>query len=177
MKKWIIAFLLLTALGVGGIAVWRYVVPMRQVSDLYRRYEHADGIAASYIHNYRVNDTLTLDVTLLEATTDSGWARLEHDFVVVRIEDMDIPESIKALFLDDKNIDISYWNYPKGHPEQKMDTVNRDRNDILFVDRGARAISLFHTRQYSENDAVFEVKMNKYFEQAKEEMAKEKEKE
>lgn len=65
MKKWIIAFLLLTALGVGGIAVWRYAVPMRQVSDLYRRYEHADGIAASYIHNYPVNDTLTLDVTLL----------------------------------------------------------------------------------------------------------------
>lgn len=150
----------------GGIAVWRYVVPMRQVCDLYRRYEHADGIAASYIHNYRVNDTLTLDVTLLEATTDSGWARLVRDFCIPRIEDY--PDSIKALFLDDKNIDISYWIYPKGHPELKMDTIDRDRNDILFLDHGARTISLFHTRQYSENDAVFEVKMNKYFEQAKE---------
>lgn len=166
MKKWIIAFLLLTALGVGGIAVWRYVVPMRQVSDLYRRYEHADGIAASYIHNYPVNDTLTLDVTLLEATTDSGWARLVRDFCIPRIEDY--PDSLKALFLDNDSPSIVFWNYPQGHPEQKMDTIDRDRNNILFVDHGARTISLFHTRQYSENDAVFKVKMNKYFEQAKE---------
>ena len=89
-----------------------------------------------------------------------------RDFCIPRIEDY--PDSLKALFLDNDSPSIVFWNYPQGHPEQKMDTIDRDRNDILFVDHGARAISLFHTRQYSENDAVFKVKMNKYFEQAKE---------
>lgn len=165
-RPWTI-FAVLALLVVGAIALWRYVVPLRQVSDLYLRYEHADGIAASYIHNYRVNDTLTLDVTLLEATSDSGWARLKHDFVIVRIEDMDSPDSVKALFLDDDSLSIVFWNYPQGHPEQKMDTVNRDRNDLLYLDHKTRIISLFHTRQYAEHDAVFDVKMNKYFEQTK----------
>ncbi len=161
-RPWTI-FAVLALLVVGAIALWRYVVPLRQVSDLYLRYEHADGIAASYIHNYRINDTLTLDVTLLEATTDSGWARLVRDFCIPRIEDY--PDSLKALFLDNDSPSIDFWNYPQGHPEQKMDTVNRDRNDMLYLDHKTRIISLFHTRQYSEHDAVFDVKMNKYLEQ------------
>ena len=78
MKRWIITFVLLTTLGVGGVAVWRYVLPWQQVGDLYRRYEHADGITASYIHNFPVNDTLLLDVTLLEATTDSAFRKGEN---------------------------------------------------------------------------------------------------
>ena len=51
MRKWILAFLFLTLLGVAAVAAWRYLLPKRHVSDIYRRYEHADGIAASYIHN------------------------------------------------------------------------------------------------------------------------------
>ena len=82
MKKWILAFLLLTLLGVAAVAAWRYLLPERHVSDLYRRYHNADGIAASYIHNFPVNDTLTLDVTLLEATTDSAWQALCADFAI-----------------------------------------------------------------------------------------------
>lgn len=175
-RPWAI-YLVLALLLVGGIVLWRYVVPLRKVSDLYRHYERADGIAASYIHNYRVNDTLTLDVTLLEATTDSGWARLQRDFLIPRIEDMDAPDSIKAIFLNDNNPNISFWNYPEGHPELPMDTVDRDRNDVLYLDSRSRVISLFHTRQYSDHDAVIDVKMNKFFEQAEAKGAKEQEKE
>ena len=82
MRKWILAFLFLTLLGVAAVAAWRYLLPKRHVSDIYRRYEHADGIAASYIHNFPVNDTLTLDVTLLAATTDSAWQALCADFAL-----------------------------------------------------------------------------------------------
>ena len=49
-------------------------------SDLYRRYEHADGISAAFVKDYRVNDTLTLDVTLLQATDSAGWQQMMHDF-------------------------------------------------------------------------------------------------
>lgn len=72
--------MLLAVVAAVGAVFWRHILPRWQVSDIYRRYEHVDGIAASYIHNFPVNDTLTLDVTLLEATTDSGWAVLVRDF-------------------------------------------------------------------------------------------------
>lgn len=80
MKKWIIAFVLLTAVGVGCVAWCRYVAPHRQVSDIYRKYEHADGIAASYIHNFHVNDTVFVDVTLLETKDTALWDSLCMDF-------------------------------------------------------------------------------------------------
>ena len=51
-------------------------------SDLYRRYEHADGISAAFVKDYRVNDTLTLDVTLLQATDSAGWQQLIEDFEI-----------------------------------------------------------------------------------------------
>ena len=56
MKKWHKTLLVAAAILAVAVAVWRYTAPQRQVSDLYRHYEHADGIAASYIHNYPVND-------------------------------------------------------------------------------------------------------------------------
>lgn len=51
-------------------------------SELYLRYEHADGIKASFIKDYRINDTLTLDVTLLQATDSAGWQQLIEDFEI-----------------------------------------------------------------------------------------------
>lgn len=80
MKKWILAFLLLSALGVAAVAAWRYLLPERHVSDLYRRYENVDGIAASYIHNFPVNDTVFVDVTLLETKDTALWDSLCKDF-------------------------------------------------------------------------------------------------
>ena len=81
MKRWLTTLLLALAVAAAvGTVFWRHILPRWQVSDIYRRYEHVDGIAANYIHNYPVNDTITLFVTLLEATTDSGWALLVRDF-------------------------------------------------------------------------------------------------
>ena len=49
-------------------------------SELYLRYKHADGIKASFIKDYRINDTLTLDVTLLQATDSAGWDTICNKF-------------------------------------------------------------------------------------------------
>ena len=40
-------------------------------SELYNRYADKEGIEASFIKDYKVNDSVFVDVTVLEATTDS----------------------------------------------------------------------------------------------------------
>ena len=69
--------MLLLALG-GKLAYNHNLWNIRGVepSELYLRYEHVDGIKASFIKDYHVNDTLTLDVTLLQATDSAGWQQL-----------------------------------------------------------------------------------------------------
>ena len=142
MKK---TLLLLTLLGVAAVAAWRYLLPECHVSDLYRRYHNADGIAASYIHNFPVNDTLTLDVTLLEATTDSAWQALCTDFAL-----SDIVEELKevapsAVF----SRQVNRHNYAQVVLGDSPDA------EILAISCDSKTFAVFHTRNAAEMHAVF----------------------
>ena len=145
MKKWILAFLLLTLLGVAAVAAWRYLLPERHVSDLYRRYEHADGIAASYIHNFPVNDTLRLDVTLLEATTDSAWQALCADFAI-----SDIAETI-----EDIDPHAIFSRQVNRHDYAQIVRGDSPDAEILAISYDSKTLSIFHTSNAAEKHAVF----------------------
>ena len=145
MKKWILAFLLLTFLGVAAVAAGRYLLPERHVSDIYRRYHNADGIAASYIHNFPVNDTLRLDVTLLEATTDSAWQALCADFaisdIVETIEDID-PHAI-------------FSRQVNRHDYAQIVRGDSPDAEILAISYDSKTLSIFHTSNAAEKHTVF----------------------
>ena len=122
------------------------VVQLEECSEVYRRYEGLEGIDAAYIKNYRVNDTLTLPVTLLEATTDSGWARLQKDFGVP-----EIPKEYEVLFYADSN-QVSVKKYV--NPENTLDTQS---NDLVATSRYKRAICYFEI----QNEEQREIMLNK----------------
>ena len=68
--------------------VWRcYLYPEREVSDLYLRYAEDPGVEASYVKGFRINDTLFVDATLLQAKDSTGWERLLNDFHLVNVID------------------------------------------------------------------------------------------
>ena len=147
MKKWILAFLFLTLLGVAAVAAWRYLLPKRHVSDIYRRYEHADGIAASYIHNFPVNDTLLLDVTLLEATTDSAFRQL--------LDDLSIPEMdsslMQAVYDNRKDLVFSKMIAKGENPKAAVDPAQAD---LVAVSILSRTATVFHVGGIGELQAV-----------------------
>ena len=143
MKRWLTTLLLVIAVAAAvGAVMWRHVLPLHHVSDLYRRYEHTDGIAASYIHNYPVNDTLTLDVTLLEATTDSGWAVLVRDFEMDELSPM-----LQMLIDRGENLVFSKL-IPKSNPSASA------KNDVLAYSYTTRTVSIFHIANDGEKHAV-----------------------
>ena len=140
MKKssiYIIFVLVVVAAIVAGLAV-RYVpsvVPYWQCSEVYKRYSKVEGVRASYIKDYRINDTLTLGVTLLEATTDSGWAMLQEDFGLPVI-----PKELEELFCGDSN-KVSVKCIPKKTPlYMGGDTL---ANDWIAISRYKRRICHF----------------------------------
>ena len=133
-------------LGMLACLLWPRVVPLEECSEVYRRYEGLEGIDAAYIKNYRVNDTLTLPVTLLEATTDSGWARLQKDFGVP-----EIPKEYEDLFYADSN-QVSVKKYV--NPENTLDTQS---DDLVATSRYKRAICYFEI----QNEEQREIMLNK----------------
>ena len=68
--------------GAAAYIVWPRTVPFSECSELYQRYADNEHVAASFVRNYRINDTLTLDVTLLQATDSAGWQQLIEDFEI-----------------------------------------------------------------------------------------------
>ena len=58
-----------------------------QCSKLYWQYRGQEGIKATYVKQYPVDDTTLVDVTLLQATTDSAWESLCHEFVPYEFAD------------------------------------------------------------------------------------------
>ena len=145
MKKWIIAFVVLTAVGVGCVAWWRYVRPQQQVSDLYRRYEHAEGIAASYIHNYPVNDTLSLDVTLLEATNDSSWQTLCTDFDISKV----VEEMLQI------GPDIVFCRQVNRHDYTQVVLGDSPDAELLTISCATKTLAIFQSCNKIDFRAVF----------------------
>ena len=82
LKFWGLFFLvLIVALGAITVAQrWHRIFPSQNVSDIYKRYENRDGIDVSYVKRYKVNDTVFVDVTLIEVKDTSVWNSVCEDF-------------------------------------------------------------------------------------------------
>lgn len=118
-------------------------------SDLYRRYEHADGISASFIKDYRVNDTLTLEVTLLQATDSAGWQQLIEDF------DVHILDTIQKEVNENRDIVTS-----RKIPANPSDSTDK-RKYLLAISYLNKNLCIFHT----QNNGQFKAVLHRNFEQ------------
>ena len=139
-------------LGMLACLLWPRVVPLEECGEVYRRYEGLEGIDAAYIKNYRVNDTLTLPVTLLEATTDSGWARLVSKF--------NVPMEMVELAKSNPDIDIWVGQALKDRPEVLCDVSELNEEEaqeleIMTISMQMHTICIFHTCNKQEMDAIF----------------------
>ena len=135
-RSWLITILIcLLILGGGGaVLLLPQVVPFNQCSDVYKRYAKMDGVDATFIKDYKVNDSVFVDVTLLVATTDSAWLLIQHDF------NLEIPPQEMIGFLGHNFVEV--WAAPKRDYSLPMDSVLLN-NDLLAVSWSERRISVF----------------------------------
>ena len=91
-------------------------------------------------------DTLTIGVTLLEATTDSGWAALQEDFGLPVI-----PKEYERYFCEDSN-KVSMKSYPKKNPLYlERDTLF---DDLIVVSRYKHTICHFEIKDKGHSDLI-----------------------
>ncbi len=141
---------------VGGALVYRYmqsVVPYWQCSEVYKRYHKVEGVRATYVKNYPVNDTLTIGVTLLEATDSAGWEYL--------LEAFNIPHELTEI----EDIDVWTWQALRNHPEERYNSMVDDRQveksdlEIVSISTKDQEICIFHTRNEQERSTIFSKKI------------------
>ena len=154
MKRLLIT-LLLSLLAVAAVVLWRgwpTLFPSPSVSDLYRHYEHNPHIRATYLRNFPVNDTLFVDVTLLQATDSTGWETLRENFNV-----LPVPPHIQDAIDRGEDV-VAVQLTPKDAPGQPMDTTSLLRNNVMAISRLNHTVSIFEIHSEQEMYAVFESK-------------------
>ena len=158
MRKRCILYPFIIILIVGGGLAVRYlpgIVPYWQCSEVYKRYKDVEGVRATYIKDYRVNDTLTVGVTLLEATDSAGWEYLVDKF--------NIPQELREI----KGIDVWTWKSLSDQPEKRYKKNDADCRsvegelwiEIVAISTKSQEIIVFHTRNAQEQRTVFHKKI------------------
>lgn len=129
-----------------AVRLWPRTVPFDQCSDLYKHYANVEGIDATFIKDYKVNDTVFVDVTLLEATDSVGWATLKKDFEVPP------PPPVAKKFIDNGEDLIGVKLIPKSTTSDTI--LNPYPNDVLAISHLKRTLTIFHIKNDVEKHAV-----------------------
>lgn len=121
---------------------WKYLFPSHAVSELYTRYENVEGVDVSFVKNFQVNDSITVDVTQLEATDSAGWKRLKDDFDIIEAEDL--PPEERDIFNALYGNFISMKRAIPGKYNQAPDT-NLWNDDVIACELSEKRVTVFHT--------------------------------
>lgn len=168
-KRWNIISIVVCLLLLGAAVLMR-VCPRGPSPDglgrIYLRYADNGHIDASLIKGYRINDTLKMDVVILEGIDSIGWAQLKKEFDLRTYKDIECPEGYIyedwiaqdtlpgcSFFLINRN-DTTFSHPPK-----------RPSNDELQVcwQHGTNRIFIFDTKTRNEQSAVMDKTFDEVF--------------
>lgn len=124
-------------------------IPAAEASDLYRRYEHSEHISATFIKDFPVDDTLCVDVTLLQATDSAGWEALRRDFNVPTL-----PEHFLAL-IEDKDDNVMSYKASSDYKEL-FEEMGIKEEYVIAISYIKHNIGVFHTITESQQKAVLQ---------------------
>ena len=122
-------------------------VPLAETSEVYRQYRHLPGVRAAFIHQMPINDTLRLDMTLLEAEDSAAFADL-----LIKMGKSE--EFIKELmyFQDKENTRFSNACL-RGNPGTVGDT-DMTKNEVISFFPGRKTVAVFHTLSEKDGNVV-----------------------
>ena len=126
---------------------------------LYQRYKDAEGIDASFIKDFPVNDTLATDALLLEAATDSAWCELLEDFGMSK-------ELIKRYKTDKESLvgneltSITTFSIDKNNIKKRIPKTELDSR-LTIASHAKRSLCIFMTEDINIKETLFSIEIKK----------------
>lgn len=148
-KTWLftVFICLLIIAGGGAVVLWPRTIPFDKCSESYKIYANNPSVEASFIKDFRINDTVFVDVTLLKAVDSIGWDTLWHDFCLP-----DLTPETKLVFENKKDRIFTRTTKKNSYCETVDKTT--PECDIIAVLYAKRTISVFHIANLEERHAV-----------------------
>lgn len=140
---------LLLLLGVAAVIHTPRCVPFSQCSDLYKKYAKADGIDATFIKDFSINDTLNLDVTVLKATDSNGWKMLLSDFNIPNL-----PPIFKQRI--DNGEDVIITKFIVDSSNIQCPTIEKKTTAMIAQSFLHNTFTIFHITEEPQTIAVMQ---------------------
>lgn len=139
-----------------SFALFPRQLPLEKCSREYLRYKDVEGIKASFVKDFPVNDTLAVDVTLLQATDSLGWEILKKDFNIVD------PSPQAFEMMKHTKCSVGVRRTPRDNIGAPCDTAHIDNNIILTVDNLEHSIGIFYTRDKYQREHLFNYHLDNF---------------
>lgn len=123
-------------------------VPIEECSPIYIKYMETPGIKATYFKDYPINDSVTVNTTIIEATDTSKWELLKREvFTKLGSQKDNIGNT------DDKKVLVSKKN--RKDYSLPIDKLNPFNNDVVFYCSNVPyTLLVFHVETEEQSDAV-----------------------
>lgn len=150
-RMWLLtlALSLLAVLAAVAWRCWPRTVPLSQCSEVYRRYHDTPGIQASFIKNKQINDTLRLDMTILEAEDSLAFANMLKSMGKS-------DEYITDILSLGGNTDKCYSGTFRRRELGSLGDSDDANNEVRSVFPVRMTVAIFHTRTAEELKAVLQ---------------------
>ena len=124
-----------------------------QCSKLYWQYRGQEGIEASYVKQYPVDDTTLVDVTLLRATTDSAWERVCPSFIPSIYTEGEKDTIIHSY-------SVTHWPATEDSPQTIVNPTTTNQFIFITITPPLKTICIFHIETIAELNAIIEYKIH-----------------
>ena len=143
--SWIVT-IVVCMLIVGSAAVIAYLLHSSG-SEEYRHYAKMEGIKAYYFNDFQINDTLSIDVTMLEAEDTTAWQLLLSDF--------EIPE-MPTQFLQKVQMgeDVVFTKYIFNSDTTQSLPTNKKYEAVVAISLLTHTLTVFHITTDDERLAI-----------------------
>ena len=144
----VILLCLLLVAGAAVLVLTPRTVPFDECSPLYRQYAGQEGIKASYVRDYPVDDTTLVDVTLLRATTDSAWISLCHEF---------LPNISNIINNLPQEHAVTFWAVSKDNHRTQVTPNTIEIFDLVLLTAQMKTIYVFHLKDKEQSSVIFDI--------------------
>ena len=158
MKRWGVKFLLLaiaSILVVVAVKYWPRVLTPDQCSEVYRRYKDSNGLHVAFVKDYRVGDSITVDVTTIEATDSANWDKLLRD---LNVHEYTI--SLNRQYVQEGKSPVSTSYRLKDNPSQKSTDNDNTNNTLMVTAYREQIVYFFSIDSKNQTHKIMDVKLS-----------------
>ena len=127
-------------------------VSLQAQSDLYSRYASQPGVKVASVSNFPLDSVSQIDVTVVEAEDDEGWAWMKREFLIVDL----LPE--QQADINSGNDVVFFARRNRNNPAEGV-TVQGDHIDVasscyIGISYLDRAVYIFCADSETQSEAV-----------------------